>query len=231
MSRDTRDANAPERQAELLAAYVDGVAELSREDRREIEARLARDPQARAEETAVRELLGRLRDLPPEGVEPDWAEMARSIRDTVGDEPPRPWWRRWRWLVPLTASAAAAVMIAIAWRPSGHAPTVAPPELAANAALPPPERAADDTLALWLDGSEVDVDPSAVELLGGPELAAAVEAVEIDDAALPDGEVDEVGLLPANNLAWVDSLDDDAIDRAERWLDGSSDPASGRKKG
>src|SRR5262245_11315037 len=99
MSRDRRDppeANEPavrpapagepadrERSAELLTAYVDGVAELPADERRAIERWLADDPPARADADAVHELLGRLRALPPDydgGEPPDWAAMERSIR-------------------------------------------------------------------------------------------------------------------------------------------------------
>ncbi|HEX7839715.1 MAG TPA: hypothetical protein VF469_19705, partial [Kofleriaceae bacterium] len=77
----------PERSARLLAAYVDGVAELLPDERREVEALLARDPGARVESEAVHALLGRLRALPPEGGEPDWAAMERSIRQAVAAAP------------------------------------------------------------------------------------------------------------------------------------------------
>src|SRR5690349_1729368 len=90
-----------ERPAELLAAYVDGVAELPIEDRRAVETWLAGDPDARADAAAVHGLLDQLRALPPSGGdEPDWAAMERSIRLAVDAVPSRPWWRRWQWLVP-----------------------------------------------------------------------------------------------------------------------------------
>src|SRR5258705_11888029 len=89
---------------ELLAAYVDGVSELTPEDRRRVEDCLASDARARADETATRELLGQLRDLPPPGGAPDWAALERSIGDAVGPTAPRSWWRRfgWRLVVPCT---------------------------------------------------------------------------------------------------------------------------------
>jgi hypothetical protein len=36
----------------------------------------------------------------------------------------------------------------------------------------------------------------------------------------------ELGLLPTTDLAWVDGLDDAALERAERWLAGTK---AGRK--
>ena len=55
-----------------------------------------------------RALVGRLRDLPPEGVEPDWAELEAAIRAQVGERAPTPWWRNWRWIVPMWALATTA---------------------------------------------------------------------------------------------------------------------------
>jgi hypothetical protein len=217
----------PEPSAELLSAYVDGVAELPVDERRAVERWLADDPRARADADAVHDLLGRLRALPPTydaGEPPDWAAMERSIRQAVADESPRPWWRRWRWLVPaMTCAAATAIAIALWPRPAMVAPPV-PAHDRPPAAREPP--AGDDVIALWLDGSEVDVDlsrPGVVDdVLGDPlgdPLGTAdgspPRADELDAAAAPG---DEIGLLPAAGMAWVDDLDDAALDRAERLL-------------
>src|SRR5882672_8795199 len=88
-------AAEPERSAELLTAYVDGIAELPAGERRAVERWLADDPGARADADAVHDLLGRLRALPPTydtGEPPDWAAMERSIRQAVADQAPSPWW-------------------------------------------------------------------------------------------------------------------------------------------
>ncbi|HEX3762611.1 MAG TPA: hypothetical protein VHW23_28105 [Kofleriaceae bacterium] len=232
MSRDRRpDAREPavrpddparpdlDRSAELLSAYVDGVAELPVDERHAVERWLADDPAARADADAVHELLGQLRALPPDydgGAPPDWAAMERSIRQAVAAEAPRPWWRRWQWLVPaMTCAAAAAVAIALWPRP---APRLAP--------TPPGDRVpapvhdhdlvpGDDVLALWLDGSEVDVD------LSRGSLGALDSPVAPDAADTPEAETApeaEIGLLPAAGMAWIDDLDDAALDRAERAL-------------
>lgn len=219
MSGDAGDANA-DRDDQLLAAYVDGITELSPEERHRIEARLARDPEARADEAGVRALLGQLRALPPSfdppGTEPDWAAMERSIRQAVGGDVPRPWWRNWKWLAPVATFATAAMAVLVLWpRPELlETPAPAPAPFVERADRAPPS---DETVALWLDGAEVDVDLSASELLGS------------DEGATGDGEpeIDDVGLLPAATFAWVDRLDDEAIARAERWLaENPSSPTS-----
>jgi hypothetical protein len=238
MSRDRGDASDAARagDAELLAAYVDGVSELSPEERRRVEARLAGDPQARADEAQVHALLGRLRALPPEGDEPDWAAMQRSIHAAVGDEVPRSWWRAWRWLVPLTGFAtAAAVLIFLGSRPASiREPEPAQPSAAVGTRPATPPDGADrgdradhagDAMAivpLWLDGAEVDVDLSAAEILRGPDAGEY-------DPSRPGADDDDGALLPSSALSWVDHLDEDALSRAERWLASApAAPAGGR---
>ncbi|HEX4423145.1 MAG TPA: hypothetical protein VH165_34745 [Kofleriaceae bacterium] len=250
MRRDRRDGQGDE--SALVAAYVDGVAELSPEDRRAVEAGLARDPAARADHAAVRGLIDRLRALPPEpeGGEPDWSAMERSIRSAVGSSVPRPWWRRWTWLAPTTTLVTAlAVLLVVMWShraPVAEAPRpVIPSHGLASQRAPqvPPEAAGDaatgtGVVSLWLDGAEVDVDvsaPAARALLGEPGDDEAVDetvdeaAAEAADDAPGSGEADDdAGLLPAADLAWVDGLDDAALARAERWLAAEGAP---RKKG
>jgi hypothetical protein len=242
MSRDPGDASdagrAPD--AELLTAYVDGVSELSPEERRRIEAQLADDPQARSDEAGLRALLGRLRALPPEGDEPDWAAMERSIHSAVGSEVPRPWWRAWRWLVPLTSFATAAAVMILLWSrpasireaPRGIDPrgsATRPEPLASDDVGPrpatPTDRADDAPaiVSLWLDGAEVDVELSAAETLRGPD------AGEYDPSQ--PGADDDGALLPSSGLSWVDHLDDDALSRAERWLASAPSAPGGAGRG
>ena len=215
------DAGEPQRDDDLLTAYVDGVAELAPEERRRIEARLSEDAEARADQVAVRGLLGQLRAMPPEGSEPDWAAMERSIRLAVGDSVPRPWWRNWRWLAPLATCATAALALLVLWPRPELLERPTPPPIAERSERPAPT---EDTVALWLDGAEVDVDLSAAEILRGPEIGEY-------DPSQPDPEAtatdeDRAALLPVGSLGWVDRLDDAAIDRAERWLaSGSTDRA------
>ncbi len=254
MSRDRRDPSegndlepSAGPSAELLSAYVDGVAELPADERRAVERRLADDPRAQADADAVRDLLGRLRALPPTydgGEPPDWAAMERSIRQAVAAEAPRPWWRSWRWLVPaMTCTAAAAVALAL-WPRLAADPGIDPG--AAHHLVPPPgdpppparEPPGDDVVALWLDGSEVDVDltrPEAVEQVLGDQMLGDGPAARSDELEAAHAPLDEIGLLPAAGMAWIDDLDDAALDRAERLLArppaGGAPAAPARSKG
>ena len=70
-------------------------------------------------DAADRDLIDRLRRLPPEGDEPDWVKLAAHIRAEVGTAAPIPWWKNWRWIIPIWALCAPmAFMIPIsrAWR-------------------------------------------------------------------------------------------------------------------
>ena len=215
---DPGDATTPERDPALLTAYVDGVAELSPDERRRVETLLARDPQARADQAAVGKLLDQLRQLPqlPElpasSGEPDWTALERSIRQAVGPDVPRPWWRRWGWLAPTTMLATAAAVLLAMWTHPAEVSPPDPPPASTRATHAP--RPAEEIVPLWLDGSEVDVDVSASDMLADPELATSSD----DDSLPPGADSDEVALLPSTDLAWIDTLDDDALDRAERWL-------------
>jgi hypothetical protein len=258
MSRDRSDrpaaaGGAPDAAPagdDLLTAYVDGVAELPVAERRAIEARLAGDPAARAEADAVAALLGQLRALPPDaGDEPDWQAMERSIRLAVADAPIRPWWRSWKWLVPaMTCATAAAVMLALWPRASsmtagvpaaGSAPLVGDMGATDTRHREPAHEigrepaAGDGVVALWLDGGEVDVDLSRTETAGG--LGDLLGGDAPDGAEAPDaaaGGRDDLGLWPATGMAWVDNLDDAALDRVEHWLESPQTRASqGKKKG
>jgi hypothetical protein len=188
---------------DLLAAYVDGVAELTPDERRRIEGHLASDEGARDDATATRELLGRLRELPPVGEAPDWAALERSIGEAVGPEVPRSWWRRfgWRLVVPCTAIATAAAIVLLVVRQAPPDPA-APVEATATRSAPSDELPDPATLQLWLDGATVEVELDADQLLEVPW----------------GGDVNEEDLLPASDLAWIDELDAASLERAERWL-------------
>jgi len=203
------------REDESLAAYVDGVAELDGAERQRVEDRLRDDAELRAEADATRGMLDQLRALPHEGVEPDWNKLEIAIRDAVGPDVPRRWWRNWRWLAPITAFATTAT-IADLWL--HHPAPAAEPKMAAQPVkqvlpvAPAPAAPAAEPEAVYVDGQVVDVGnlDDADEVLD--ELDPAAHDAVADDGSLT------VGILPAANLNWVDTLDDGAIDRAERWL-------------
>jgi hypothetical protein len=184
---------------DLTSAYLDGVSELTAAERKRVEATL--DP---AEATATRELLGQLRALPSEGTEPDWSVLEREIRLAVGPQVPDSrsgaWWRKLRWLVPASAVAVSAAVVLLVTNHS-HGIPIAPmmtPQLHAPAA---------DTTAIWLDGQAVELDESFDP------------SVLYDDDGTEELADDSHALLPVDNLQWIDSLDEHALDRAEHWLD------------
>lgn len=200
---------------DLLAAYLDGVSELTPDERRRVEARLAEDPALRDDAETTRALLGQLRELPPEGKEPDWRAMAQAISAEVGEAAPRVWWKRWTWLAPITALALAGAVLAFVLRtpePTPVAPAIPDAGIAQvspPAPSPSPSPSGEpETVPLWLDGTQVDVD------------------VDVADAnLLPEGELsaDEVegapaDLMASDDLAWVDELGEDDIAAAEAWL-------------
>lgn len=184
----------PGRDDELLTAYLDGVAELTPDERRRVEAAL--DP---ADADATRALLGQLRSLPGAGREPDWAAMERSISLAVGTRVPRPWWRvTWKWALPVVACGAAALALVVALRPAPE--PVAPTATAHVEQAHPAEPAAPSAPLVYLDGEALDIDA-------------------VDPAALDDVDpvvADEDSLLPTEG--WIDRLDDRALDRAEHLL-------------
>ncbi len=164
---------------------------------------------------ADRALLARVRALPPEGGEPDWAALERSIRDAVGPDAPRPWWKRWQRLVPIGGLAAVTAAALLWLHRAGPEPTPAPVALPAPQKVEPPASAPEPAMAMWLDGKIVDlddVDPSAI--LDDDYDREAEAALATDD-----GSGDTGGILPAGDLQWIDGLDDKALDRAEQWLE------------
>jgi hypothetical protein len=144
----------------------------------------------------------------------------------------------------MTCAAAAAVAVALWPRLMQSPGPVAVPGMVQDHASPaghePPGNPGSDLVALWLDGSEVDVDltrPEAVDqVLGEAMLGSAdgpaLRSDELDAARAP---VDELGVLPSAGMAWVDDLDDAALDRAERLLanppPGGAPAAPARSKG
>src|SRR5688500_3885116 len=181
---------------ELLAAYVDGVSELSLDERKRVDDLLARDPSLRREEAATRDLLGQLRELPPAGNEPDWSALERSIGDAVGKDVPVPWYARlrWRWIVPSVALATAAAIIALVV----HDPSPAAIDTAIVKTAPPAPMTIDEiaelSTPLWLDGTDLEVAIEAAELFDLDW--------DLDEESIPE----TAELLPLTDLEWVDEL-------------------------
>lgn len=177
-------------------------------------------------------LVARLRALPPEGQEPDWRGLETSIRDEVRDRPTYvPWWRSWRYLVPIGGLAATAVIALIVVRVARREPDrtsllTAP----RDAGVSETQRAADDRAAarehgstLWLDGEPFDIDDEAaadaLDALAPPSLDE-VDAEPSDDPAEADLDSEDAGdgILPITDYGWIDALDDGEAERAESWL-------------
>jgi anti-sigma factor RsiW len=212
---------------ELIAAYVDGVAELTAEERARVEALVARDEHARVERDATRTMLDQLRAHPSasasasatlagESGEPDWAALAQRIDRAVGPGMPRVWWRSWKWLVPIGALAVASVaaLLLVHGSPtSAEVATTAPaaPAPKSPEAVQAPAKEPAVGTVLFLDGETVEVDDND---------AARLLDDLIDDRPEPVAPVadDDQGLLPATDLGWIDNLDDASIERAEHWL-------------
>jgi len=194
---------------ELLSAYVDGVGELSLEERRAVEKLLRDDPSARTDEAATRELLDGLRDLPPIGTEPSWTQLEQAISREVGGDVPRvAWWRRnLKWIESGLALATVAA-VAMLWVSRGepgeviHGPTA--PRVV--------EQPKADKVALWINDYAVEVGEADAQRLID-DFDDEIQALATED----DGS--DNSLLPASGLEWVDGLDDKALENAERWLE------------
>lgn len=150
-----------------------------------------------------RELVAKLRALPPEGVEPDWQKLEAAIRAEVGDQTPRPWWRNWRWIVPIWALATTAAVALLVTRDRPVEKTVHPtPVMPRQIATPPPVEA--PAPAMWLDGEMVELD----------RVDDSFDPLDDSARAALDTSEPEDGF----DLHWIDELDDRAIDSVEHWL-------------
>lgn len=197
---------------ELLSAYADGIGELDADERRRVDELLSRDASKRAELESTRDLLGKLRELGHE----DAPDLSAAIGRAVGPDVPRPWWRNWRWLVPIGALAATAAA-ALIWLSSparDDAPVATPTHAPApKVEAPKPAPAVDTSNAIWLAGQIIDIDdPITVD-----EQLDAIDDTSHDVLA-SDGDVTG-GILPASDLDWIDHLDAGALDRVERSLE------------
>lgn len=176
------------------------------DDDREIE------PQLDAEDRA---LVTRLRELPPEGSEPDWQALEAAIRAEVGEAAPRPWWRNWRWIVPVWALATTAVIALLVVRGGTQAEQHAAVMPGRDAGVfvedhAPAPAAANAATAVWLDGEAIEIDDVS---------GAALDELDGEARAALGPDEDLTGdILPVADYGWIDSLDDEAVARAEDWL-------------
>jgi hypothetical protein len=195
-----------ERDDELLSAYVDGIGELAPDERRRVELSIA-DPAVRSDEVATRELIGELRALPPAGGPPDWSALERSIAEATGPTVPRPWWSRWRFALPAFAVALAAAIVFLVVRPDREDATLEP--IVTN---PAPEIVnPDPVFAVYLDGMGMEIELTGEDLFDEP----------FDDLVADDGMLEIVApdMLAPDDLAWVDDLADEDLERVERYLE------------
>jgi anti-sigma-K factor RskA len=194
--------------SELLAAYVDGVGELEVEERRRVERYLS-DPALRAEQEATRDIIDQLRALPDDEPQVDWAAMERAIHAEVGDDVPRrSWFYRWRFALPAFALAGAAAIVFVITRGDETDDVVPVAFVKSPIETPAPViEQVNDRVTVYLDGTDLEITDDMIEL---DELA-------IDDSEAIGDEA-SLGFLEPADLAWIDDLDDDALDRAEQAL-------------
>ena len=145
------------------------------------------------------ELIAKLKALPPEGNEPDWQKLEAAIRAQVGDRAPSPWWRNWKWIVPVWALATTAALALIVMMRAGdeapppkHAVTTHERDVA-------PEPVKTNAPAMWLDGEALNID-------------------DIDDSSLDELDQAAREVLDADDVN-LDELDEAALDEIEHWLE------------
>lgn len=174
---------------------------------------------------AERALVAKLRALPEETGEPDWAALERDIGKAVDAEAvrPRPWaWlsRWWRPALGLGLVAAAAAIVIVARRePAGEpdrraqrTPDASVPIVAPDQPRLEPE-APVDTIGL---GAEGEIDPDQLDEEMFDDVLAELDTEGWTDDA-PQPHPDD-GLVPDLGLEWIDDLDDDELEAVDQWL-------------
>ena len=191
---------------ELVAAYLDGSAELTADERARAEAVIDASP---IDADATTALLAELRELPPPP-DPDFRQLEAAIAQAI---PPNPA-KGYRWgATSGVLAAAATIALFVAVRHDGPAP-VFPAAAPAVAAQP----AVAATRAIYFNGEEIgDLDLDAL-----PDDALDAALAEDDDLGDVDDYVSiEVGTAAAFGSSFgaeVDQLDDAQLDRLDTWL-------------
>jgi hypothetical protein len=198
------------------------------------------DPTVDGLDDADRALIDQVRALAPEGDEPDWKKLEAAIRAEVAPLAlPAPWWRNWRWLVPIGALAttAAIVMTISLRRGESEAPLAArmtmrdasvPGEVPAPSPATPDEPGSDGqhATAMWLDGEPADLDDASesidalddLDTLPGLDAVVPERSAAAGEPSLDDDDGAELGVLPAADYQWIDTLRDDEAARLEAFL-------------
>jgi hypothetical protein len=149
-----------------------------------------------------RELIAKLRALPPEGDEPDWHALEASIRAEVGDRTPTVWWRNWKWIVPIWAlatTAAVALIVVREHHESAPVQALTTPAPHDERRTPTAPARATSAPTMWLGGEVIDID-------------------ELDDHSLDDLDQAARDALGGDDVS-LDDLDDAGLDQLESWLE------------
>jgi hypothetical protein len=189
-------------------------------------------PALRDEDVA---LIAKVRALPAEGEEPRWRELEAAIRAQVSSLPmPAPWWRNWRWLVPIGALATTAAIVAVVtMRRSDDDHGARSVSIRDDASVPVASEQRDTgeesrtermerAPAVWLDGESVELDeatsPDAIDTVGAIGAADALALPDETEPAIGSAEDVDDSMLPMTDYRWLDALDDDAVARVETFL-------------
>jgi hypothetical protein len=168
-----------------------------------------------------RDLLDELRALDAadrDAAAVDWSALERSIRDAVGTEVPRPWWRRWRWIVPGAAAlATAAAVVALVVRAPSQELGMQPVAAISPDAAPAAASGESAPAVLRLDGTDVALG-AAGSSGSDDELDDVLDALDDLEATRLRGAGDPVELV-VSDLRWIDYLDEEVLEDVESELD------------
>jgi len=194
---------------ELLAAYLDGVGELTSDERKRVEALIDADPEIASEADATRAMLGKLRALPDDTGAPDFRALEAAIAKALPPAKPR---GRFRTVVPMAALSSLAAMFAVfvATRHVEPARAVLSTPITHDAGSEATPVGDDGAGFVFLGDDDVDLDALDADD------DAALDAMVPDDVDFAASAPDPFG---AHFGARIDTLDDASMDRVEHWLE------------